>query len=268
MLKKERKTSIHSGAEDTAKRDSELAKFDQMAAAWWDPEGAFKHVLKFNAARLKVIEQFIDEHFFADHRARSAATRGEQPLAGLRILDIGCGGGLLSEALAELGAEVTGIDGSEVSVQVAKAHAAKSGVTVNYQHMLAEELLAEAMAPFDVVLNTEVIEHVEDQQGLIDTCCALCKTDGLLILATLNRTLKSWLFGIVGAEYVLRLLPKGTHDWRYFVKPAEISTMLSEHPFRVSDVRGLSFNPFNKRWRVSADVQVNYLLSARSPKSD
>lgn len=261
MLNKERKSSIKAD-----KRETELAKFDQMADAWWDPQGAFKHVLKFNAARLKVIEQFIEQHF-TPRENHAAGQSSAQPLAGLRILDIGCGGGLLSEALAQLGAEVTGIDGSEVSVQVAKAHAAKTRVPVNYQHMLAEELLAQALAPFDVVLNTEVIEHVEDQQGLIDTCCGLCKPDGLLILATLNRTAKSWLFGIVGAEYVLRLLPKGTHDWRYFVKPGEISTMLSPHRFSVNQVRGLSFNPFNKRWRETDDVQVNYLLSARMQES-
>lgn len=260
MLRKERKTTLGND-----KRDTELARFDQMADAWWDPDGAFKHVLAFNAARLDVIREFILQHQQASVHASSEETDGQ--LQGLRVLDIGCGGGLLSEALAAQGAEVTGIDGSEVSIQVAKAHAAKSGVQVTYLHMLAEELLDQGLEPFDVVLNTEVIEHVEDQQGLIDTCCALCKDDGLLILATLNRTVKSWLFGIVGAEYVLRLLPRGTHEWRYFVKPDEIKGMLKPHHFSPKALRGLEFNPFNKHWRVTDNCKVNYLLSATRSES-
>ena len=260
MLRKEHKTTLGKD-----KRDAELAKFDQMADAWWDPEGAFKHVLAFNAARLDVILDFISQHQQA--LAQATIEKAERPLHGLRILDIGCGGGLLSEALAAQGAEVTGIDGSEVSIQVAKAHAAKNGVEVTYLHMLAEELLDQGLEPFDVVLNTEVIEHVEDQQELIDTCCALCKDDGLLILATLNRTVKSWLFGIVGAEYVLRLLPRGTHDWRYFVKPDEIKGMLKPHHFRPKALRGLEFNPLSKHWRVTDNCKVNYLLSATRSES-
>lgn len=246
MLRKEQKTNV---AARDAKRDQELARFDEMAQAWWDPDGAFKHVLAFNDARLAVILGMLEQHFSA-------------PLSELRILDIGCGGGLISEALAARGASVTGIDGSEVSIEVAKAHARQSKVKVDYQHKLAEELVDEGWRAFDVVLNTEVIEHVEDQQGLIDTCCTLCNKDGLLVMATLNRTLKSWLFGIVGAEYILRLLPKGTHDWRYFVRPGEMTQMLARHDFQQQSLHGLSFNPFTKQWRESKDTQVNYLLSA------
>lgn len=255
MLRKESKQSIPKTGE--TKRDNELARFDQMASAWWDPDGEFKHVLAFNAARLKVILSLLQRHF-----GLPLATDGQPDLSALRVLDIGCGGGLLSEALALHGAQVVGIDGSEVSIEVAKAHAQQSQVGVDYQHKLAEELLDEAWPAFDVVLNTEVIEHVEDQAGLITTCCKLTKDDGLLILATLNRTLKSWLFGIVGAEYVLRLLPKGTHDWRYFVKPAEMAQMLATHGFDVRAEHGLSFNPLTKVWRTTSNTQVNYLLAA------
>ena len=186
----------------------------------------------------------------------------EKPLQGIRILDIGCGGGLLSEPLAALGADVLGIDGSEMSIEVARAHEAQSGVAVSYEHCLAEELVSRGFAPFDVVLNTEVIEHVEDQQALIDTCCALCKPNGLLLLATLNRTFKAWLFGIVGAEYVLRLLPRGTHDWRYFVTPSDFKNMLELNDFKIRSTHGLVFNPFTKVWKNSTDVRVNYMLSA------
>lgn len=259
MLRKESKQRLNSS--HNVKREEELARFDQMATAWWDPEGAFKHVLAFNQARLQVILAWLIEHFELPEAERSGDTLTPD-LNGLRMLDIGCGGGLLSEALAALGAEVTGIDGSEVSIEVAKAHARQSGVVVDYQHKLAEELLDENWPPFDLVLNTEVIEHVEDQEGLVKTCCRLVKPSGLVILATLNRTLKSWLFGIVGAEYVLRLLPRGTHDWRYFVTPDELQSMLSSEQFKVRAIRGLSFNPLNKRWRTSQNASVNYLLAA------
>ncbi|RUO25889.1 bifunctional 3-demethylubiquinol 3-O-methyltransferase/2-polyprenyl-6-hydroxyphenol methylase [Aliidiomarina minuta] len=256
MLRKEQKTRVVAG---DAKREQELARFDQMAQAWWDPDGAFKHVLAFNDARLKIILPMLQQHFNAP-----LSDNGEVNLSGLRILDIGCGGGLISEALALHGASVTGIDGSDVSIEVAKAHARQSNVEVDYQHKLAEELVDEGWSAFDVVLNTEVIEHVADQQGLIDTCCTLCNAKGLIVMATLNRTLKSWLFGIIGAEYVLRLLPKGTHDWRYFVRPGEMAEMLAKHDFSLQSLHGLSFNPFTKHWRESENTQVNYLLSAKN----
>lgn len=255
MLRKENKTSVFSG--DNSKREQELARFDQMAQAWWDPNGAFKHVLTFNDARLKVILRMLQQHFDTP-----LSMTGNPDLSSLRILDIGCGGGLISEALSLHGARVTGIDGSAVSIEVAKAHARQSEVKVDYQHKLAEELITENWSPFDVILNTEVIEHVENQQGLVDTCCNLCKPHGLVVMATLNRTLKSWLFGIIGAEYVLRLLPKGTHDWRYFVRPREMTSMLAKHGFAQRSLHGLSFNPFSKQWRESQDTKVNYLLSA------
>ncbi|WP_113907728.1 bifunctional 2-polyprenyl-6-hydroxyphenol methylase/3-demethylubiquinol 3-O-methyltransferase UbiG [Aliidiomarina celeris] len=234
-------------------RSEELAKFDALAPEWWDPNGKFKHVLAFNHARFAVIERRIAEHFQRE-------LNQQLPLKGLRILDIGCGGGLLTEALARAGAEVIGIDGSEYSIRIAQAHAEQSKVKVEYRHCLAEELGHDQQ--FDVVLNTEVIEHVEDQQGLIDTCCRLCKPEGLLVLATLNKTLKSFLFGIIGAEYVLRLLPKGTHNWRYFVRPARMQEYLLPHAFHINHVTGLNFNPFSKIWRESNSAQVNYLAFA------
>lgn len=234
----------------------ELAKFDALAEEWWDPNGKFRHVLAFNEARVQAITRELINHF-----ARSSK-QDPYPLSGLRVLDIGCGGGLVSEALARAGARVTGIDGSEYSIKVARAHAEQSQVDVSYRHLLAEDILAEGPEPYDVVLNTEVIEHVEDQQGLMDVCAQLTKPEGMLVLATLNRTPKSWLFGIVGAEYVLRLLPKGTHDWRYFVRPEEAAHMLEPHGLSVTKVTGFSFNPFTRNWRESQDTKVNYMAFA------
>lgn len=228
----------------------EVARFDQLADAWWDPKGPYKNVLAFNQHRWAVILDRVKNHF---------KVSDESELTRLKVVDVGCGGGLLTEPFAQKGAQVTGIDASEMSIEVAKVHAEKMGLTIDYQHCLASELVAQEHK-YDVVLNTEVIEHVPDQKQLIKECCQLLKPGGLLVLATLNRTLKSFLVGIVGAEYVLRMLPIGTHDWRYFVKPEELRQWLSKHQVKSLGTQGMAYNPFVKRWRNTSDLGVNYLL--------
>ena len=231
--------------------ESEIAKFNQLAEQWWDPKGKFKRVLDFNTCRWQVIERQIRNHF-----KQQNLTLNE-----MNALDIGCGGGLLCEPLAKSGVKVTGIDASEMSIKVARQHAMQSRHNIEYLHCLSHELVTQKRQ-FDIVLNTEVIEHVPDQQRLIRECSQLLKPGGLLILATLNRTLKSYLFGIVGAEYILRLLPIGTHSWRAFVKPEEMETMLDKCDCRSLLATGVTFNPFSGIWRETPNLAVNYLLFA------
>lgn len=230
----------------------EIAKFDALAQQWWDPAGKYKRVLDFNQCRWQVIEQQLIS-FFCERLQQ------EQ----LSAVDIGSGGGLLCEPLSRLGFQVTGVDASEMSVKVAQHHAQQSGLSIDYRHCLSSDLLAEETR-FDVVMNTEVIEHVPDQEQLLKECCQLLKPGGLLILATLNRTVKSFLFGIVGAEYVLRLLPIGTHDWRAFVKPEEMSAMIAKYQCQTLTQYGVSFNPLTGNWSSGKDVSVNYLLFAQN----
>ncbi|WP_088331984.1 bifunctional 2-polyprenyl-6-hydroxyphenol methylase/3-demethylubiquinol 3-O-methyltransferase UbiG [Lacimicrobium sp. SS2-24] len=229
----------------------EIEKFNALAEAWWDPSGKFKTVLAFNQTRLHWIKQQIQRH--VHHQDAESGS-----LEGLEILDIGCGGGLLAEPLALSGATVTGIDASGVSIEVAKRHAEKQGVSVEYRHGLASELLVQKRQ-FDVVINAEVVEHVPDQKQLIDDCCQLVRPGGLLLLATLNRTLKSFVVAIIGAEYVMNYLPRGTHDWRFFVKPDELRTMAEAHHTRQLASTGMRFNPFTQRWRCCASESVNYI---------
>lgn len=234
----------------------EIAQFDEMAQEWWNPSGKFKTVLAFNEARSAFIHRQIAQHFSVP----------VQDFSSLSALDIGCGGGLLSEPLAKKGAQVSGIDASSVSIEVAKAHARQSGLTIDYRHMLSSDLSNEEK--FDVVLNTEVIEHVPDQQQLVDECCALLKPGGLLIMATLNRTLMSYIVGIVGAEYVLRLLPVGTHSWSKFVKPHEMSTMVAKHGLNPYASVGLKFKPLSKSWVESGSLSINYLIAYSKEKDE
>ena len=243
MLDKSKKTG------DTNFSEEEISRFDSLAESWWDPNGKYKTALEFNRARLDVIKAQIEEHF----------GKGSLPpdYSSLSIVDIGSGGGLISEPLAKLGAKVTGIDASAVSVEVAKRHAEKSGVSVTYKHMLSSELVKEAQQ-YDIVINAEVVEHVPDQQQLIDECASLVKPGGLLILATLNRTIKSYVIAIVGAEYVMRYLPVGTHDWRKFVKPGELEKWVGED-FTLKHQVGMKLNPVKGKWLTTSSLAVNYI---------
>lgn len=243
----------------TTLSSDEVAKFDKMAKEWWDPEGKFKTALEFNAARLSWMIPQI-----AKHHGRIPSD--PDCLQGLTILDVGSGGGLVSEALAAKGADVTGIDASAVSIEVAKRHAAKSNLKVEYKHCLSSELVATAQQ-FDTVINAEVVEHVPDQQQLIKECCQLVKPSGQLLLATLNRTVKSYIIAILGAEYVMRYLPIGTHDWRFFVKPAELTGMAEANGTRLSSSTGMKYSPFSKQWRCTSDQSVNYIQAYKKPIS-
>jgi len=230
----------------------EVARFSAMADEWWDPTGKFRPLHKFNPIRLGYIRDRLCAHFDRDPRSLT-------PLDGLTLLDVGCGGGLLSEPLARMGAIVTGIDASEKNIGTARAHAARSDVEIDYRCSTAEDLMA-AGETFDIVLSLEVVEHVADVDLFLDSCTALVRDGGAMILATLNRTPKAFMFGIVGAEYVMRWLPRGTHDWKKFVRPSELSRGLRRNGVDVSDISGLAFNPLSDEWRVSGDVSVNYIL--------
>ena len=232
----------------------EVARFSAMADEWWDPTGKFRPLHKFNPIRLGYIRDRLCAHFDRDPRSLT-------PLDELTLLDVGCGGGLLSEPLARMGAIVTGIDASEKNIGTALAHAARSDVEIDYRCSTAEDLMA-AGETFDIVLSLEVVEHVADVDLFLDSCTALVRDGGAMILATLNRTPKAFMFGIVGAEYVMRWLPRGTHDWKKFVRPSELSRGLRRNGVDVSDISGLSFNPLSDEWRVSGDVSVNYILFA------
>lgn len=233
----------------------EIAKFSAMADEWWDPDGKFRPLHMLNPVRL----QFIRDRIALRHDRDPIADR---PLAGLTILDIGCGGGLLCEPLTRLGAEVTGIDASEKIISIATLHAEESGLGIDYRHTTAEAL-AETGAQFDVVLNMEVVEHVADVTAFIAASAALVKPGGAMLAATLNRTPKSYLFAIVGAEYVLRWLPRGTHDWRKFVRPSELAAALRAQKMDVAELTGVAFNPLAGDWHLAPrDLDVNYMALA------
>ena len=233
---------------------AEIARFEAYAEEWWKPDGKFKTVHEFNRARWGHVQAQIDQHFHCPED-------GSAPLEGLRVLDVGCGAGLLSEPLATAGANVVGIDATARNIEVARRHASQSGVDVDYRHCLAEHVLAD-QEMFDVVLNMEVIEHVAEPAALMAVCCQLVRPGGLMMVATLNRTLRSFVVAIVGAEYVLRWLPIGTHQWRRFQRPQEISAMIEPHGLDVTNTVGLSFSPFGAKWVLSQDCGVNYLLCA------
>lgn len=229
----------------------EIEKFDRLADSWWDPSGQYKTALIFNEARISYFVPAICKHFGKDPNA-------EDCLEGLSILDVGSGGGLVCEPLAKLGANVIGIDASGMSVEVAKRHAIKSGLKIDYRHMLSSEL-AKTNERFDIVINAEVLEHVPDQQSLVEECGSLVKQDGMAILATLNRTLKSYIIAILGAEYIMRYLPIGTHSWRKFVKPLELNQMASLAGLSQLSESGMAYNPVSKKWRLTSNMAVNYI---------
>ena len=235
----------------------EVARFTALAEEWWNPEGNFRTLHQLNPVRLEFIRQRVCLLLDRDPKA-------EMPFAGLRVLDIGCGGGLLSEPVAFWGAEVVGIDASAKLVEVARTHASLVGAPVLYRHALAEDL-AEAGERFDVILNTEVVEHVADVQRFLESCCRMLKPSGVMVVATLNRTLKSLLFAKIVGEYVLNLLPRGTHDWRRFVTPDELTDMLGRHGIPIDAFAGVGFNPLLTRFRITGDLSVNYMAVARRP---
>ncbi|PTE15281.1 bifunctional 2-polyprenyl-6-hydroxyphenol methylase/3-demethylubiquinol 3-O-methyltransferase UbiG [Pseudogemmobacter blasticus] len=234
---------------------AEVAKFEAMAAEWWDPNGKFKPLHNMNPCRLDYITRQIAAEF-----GRDLTT--QQPFAGLRLLDIGCGGGLLSEPMARLGATVVGADAAPRNIPVAKLHAEQSGLTIDYRNTTAEAL-AEAGERFDVVLNMEVVEHVSDPLAYLTACHDLLKPGGLMICSTLNRNPKSFAMAIVGAEYVMRWLPKGTHDWQKFITPDELYDLIRRAGLDPVDRKGMVFNPITWRWSISdRDLSVNYVTAS------
>ncbi len=234
---------------------AELEKFAAMAEEWWDPTGKFKPLHKFNPVRIAYIRDRLCARFGRDAEA-------DRPLQGLSLVDIGCGGGLLCEPMARLGATVTGIDATERSVHIAAAHAAQMGLDIDYRFLTAEALLATGER-FDAVLNMEVVEHVADVRVFLEASAGLVKPGGLMVCATLNRTAKAFALAIVGAEYVMRWLPRGTHDWRKFVKPSELAGYLGGGGLTVQEMTGVTYNPVSDAWRLNPrDLDVNYMVVA------
>jgi len=236
----------------------EVAKFTAMAAEWWDPKGKFKPLHKFNPVRLGFIRDTIEDHFDLDPSAR-------RPFQGLRALDIGCGGGLVSEPMTRLGASVTAVDASEANIKTAMTHAEQGGLEIDFRAGTVEALIEEGEPPFDVVLNLEVVEHVADPAQFLKDCASLVKPGGITIVATLNRTARAFALAIVGAEYVLGWLPKGTHEFEKFLRPDEIEAPLRAAGLDVEAPQGVSFNPIADQWRLSGDTKVNYMMVATRP---
>ncbi|MBY8975022.1 bifunctional 2-polyprenyl-6-hydroxyphenol methylase/3-demethylubiquinol 3-O-methyltransferase UbiG [Rhodobacteraceae bacterium NNCM2] len=237
---------------------AEVAKFEAMAAEWWDPEGKFKPLHMLNPCRLGyAVEQITLQHGRDPKKLRA--------LEGLRILDIGCGGGLLCEPMARLGAEIVGVDPAERNIPVARLHAEQMGLEIDYRVSTAEEL-RDAGEDFDAVLNMEVVEHVPDPQGYLDACAALVRPGGVMIASTINRNPKSWAVAIFGAEHVMRWLPKGTHEWSKFITPDELYQMLAASGLDPVDRKGFVFNPLTWSWSISArDLSVNYVTTSVRP---
>ena len=231
----------------------EIEKFSKMAAEWWDPDGKFKPLHKFNPIRIKYIRDNIIHSFKLKSK--------EKPLEKINILDIGCGGGLLSEPMARLGANVTGIDASDKNIKIAKIHAKKNKLNINYICSSPEKV--KTKKKFDVILNMEIIEHVEDINFFIKSCSKLLKKNGLMFVATLNKTLKSYVFAIIGAEYVLRWLPIGTHDWEKFVKPEDLKKILSKNNLMLEKLDGMNFDIIKDEWSVSSDTSINYIIKSK-----
>lgn len=236
---------------------AEIEKFRRMAEEWWDPNGKFRPLHRFNPVRLGFLKDRLCRHFGRDPKAG-------RPLAGLRLLDIGSGGGLVAEPLTRLGADVVGIDATARNVEVARVHAVESGLAIDYRHAAAEDL-AEAGEAFDAVLALEIVEHVASLEAFVAASARLVRPGGLMVVATLNRTLKAFALAIVGAEYVLGWLPKGTHDWKKFVRPAELEAAMRAAGLGLKETAGVAFNPILDRWSLGSDLDVNYLAVATRP---
>ena len=231
----------------------EIQKFSDLAEEWWDVNGKFKPLHMFNPVRIEYIIDNIKKHFKISQNEPGF-------LKGLNILDIGCGGGLISEPMARLGANVTGIDASVKNINIAQIHSKRSGLKINYITASPENLSNKEK--FDIILNLEIVEHVDNVNLYIKSCSQLLKKNGLMFTATLNRSFISYVKAIIGAEYILRWLPIGTHDWNKFIKPEELENFLSQEEFSTKDIKGLKFNPFLKKWRRSNDLSVNYIITS------
>ena len=232
----------------------EIQKFSKLADEWWDVNGKFKPLHMFNPIRIEYITENIRKHFKIKNDKFNF-------LEGINSLEIGCGGGLISEAMARLGAEVTGVDASEKNIKVANLHSKSSGLKINYIHGSPEKL--STLKKFDVILNLEIVEHVDNVDLYISSCFKLLKNNGLMFTATLNRTFISYIKAIIGAEYILRWLPIGTHDWNKFIKPEELEKILIQEKFSSLDIKVLKFNPFLKKWKKSNDLSVNYIICSK-----
>ena len=237
---------------------AEVEKFSKMAAEWWNPKGKFGVLHVFNPVRLTYIKEQVCARFARDPFDR-------EPLKGLRLLDIGCGGGLLCEPMARLGATVMGVDPSEKNIKTATVHALEQELDIDYRTGTAESLLA-AGETFDIILNMEVIEHVANPQAFTKTCCTMLKPGALMFVATLNRTMKSFALGIVGAEYILGWLPKGTHQWEKFIKPDELKSWLSDNGVATQTETGVVYHPIGNEWKKARDMGVNYMLVGQKSK--
>ena len=229
----------------------EIQKFSKLAEEWWDVNGKFKPLHMFNPIRIEYIIENIINHYNIKRDEKNC-------LDNLKILDIGCGGGLISEPMCRLGANVTGIDASEKNINVAKIHSKKNGLKINYLNTSPESF--KNFEEYDVILNLEVVEHVDNINLYIESCQKLLKKNGLIFTATLNRSLTSYIKAIIGAEYILRWLPIGTHDWNKFIKPEELEKLLTQQKLSTLDIKGLKFNPINRKWKKSNDLSVNYII--------
>ncbi len=241
--------------------EGEIAKFAAIAEEWWDPEGKLKPLHRLNPVRLEFLRDRLSAWAGRD-------IRSDRPFAGLSVLDVGCGGGLLCEPLARLGATVTGIDAAADNIEIARAHATAMGLDIDYRFAAAADLAQDGRR-FDAVLNMEVVEHVADRDAFLADCAALVRPGGLMFLATLNRTPKAYLLAIVGAEYVLRWLPRGTHEWRRFVRPSEMAASLRRAGMTMTELSGVAYDPLKDQWRLAPhDLDVNYMAVAAKPGQD
>lgn len=239
---------------ETSIDPKEVAHYQRLAQTWWDTSGPFWPLHRLNTLRVAYLRKILSRHFARDDNQ-------PRPLSGLRVLDVGCGGGILSEAMAKLGADVTGVDVVERSIVIARQHAEQMGLNLQYRAISAEALVNEG-AQFDIVLNMEVVEHVADLPGFMHACSRLVAADGVMAVATLNRTWLSWLFAIIGAEYILRWLPRGTHQWRRFPTPRELTHMLNHDGLAITAQTGVRVNPFTRSFHLTSIMSINYMLIA------
>ena len=247
--------SVPERAQGASIDPADVARFSAQAAEWWDAKGPFAPLHRFNPARLAFIRAKLAERFGRDPKARDA-------FAGLSLIDIGSGGGLIAEPMRRMGFEVTAVDASSENIGTARAHADEQGLDIAYRAATVEQVEAEGAGPFDVVLVLEIIEHVADPEAFLRACSRLVAPGGIMVVATLNRTLKSLALGKIAAEYVLRWVPAGTHDWRQFLKPEEIRAMLAGEPFAVTGPFGLKYNPLSDRWSEGAEADINFMMLA------